>query len=240
MQPSDRMVHLTTVMGSFHGHVLAARLGSDGIPVELRGMSDGPYPLPSNVEVYVHEDQLELARALLLGDAVDAAFDERYSDLGEEDAGALDLPPMDLPRCQAVARGATRFSCWRWSGSFSSSGSSPRFTEGAFAGAGELRPEITSGTAGGSRSALRQAGQAVDSLRQHLRSLAEREAHQGTPGRAICVEDLGRYRRDAVARDQLVAELEAVLVTERADVNRREVGAGRAHDLESHLLQPVA
>ena len=97
MQPSDRMVHLTTVVGSFHGHVLAARLGADGIPVELRGMSDGPYPLPANVEVYVHEDQLELARALLLGDAVDAAFDERYSDLGPEDAGALDLPPMDLP-----------------------------------------------------------------------------------------------------------------------------------------------
>jgi len=43
------MVHLTTVVGSFHGHVLAARLGSEGIPVELRGMSDGPYPLPANV-----------------------------------------------------------------------------------------------------------------------------------------------------------------------------------------------
>ncbi len=107
MQPSDRMVHLTTVMGSFHGHVLAARLGSDGIPVELRGMSDGPYPLPANVEVYVHEDQLELARALLLGDAVDAAFDERYSDLGEEDAGALDLPPVDFADHRHARRGHT-------------------------------------------------------------------------------------------------------------------------------------
>src|SRR5271166_556273 len=104
MQPSDRMVHLTTVMGSFHGHVLAARLRSEGIPVELRGLSDGPYPLPSNVEVYVHENQLELARALLLGDAVDAAFDERYSNLGPEDAGALDLPPMDLPMTGHVRR----------------------------------------------------------------------------------------------------------------------------------------
>jgi len=96
MKPSDRMAHLTTVAGSFHGHVLAARLGSDGIPVELRGMSDGPYPLPSNVEVYVHADQLELARALLLADAVDAVFDDRYADLGPDDVGALDLPPMDL------------------------------------------------------------------------------------------------------------------------------------------------
>ncbi len=107
MQPSDRMVHLVTVVGSFHAHVVAARLGSDGIPVELRGMSDGPYPLPSNVEVYVHENQLELARALLLGDAVDAAFDERYSVLGPENAGALDLPPMDLPPVRHARRGRT-------------------------------------------------------------------------------------------------------------------------------------
>jgi hypothetical protein len=97
MKPSDRMVHLTTVMGSFHGHVLAARLGTEGIPVELRGMSEGPYPLPANVSVFVREDQLELARSLLLADAVDAVFDERYNDLGPDDALALDLPPMDLP-----------------------------------------------------------------------------------------------------------------------------------------------
>jgi len=91
------MVHLTTVVGSFHGHVLAARLGSEAITVELRGMSDGPYPFASNVKVLVPADQLELARALLLGDAVDAAFDERYFDLGPDDAGMLDLPPVDLP-----------------------------------------------------------------------------------------------------------------------------------------------
>jgi hypothetical protein len=91
------MVHLTTVAGSFHGHVVAARLGSEGIAVELRGLSEGPYPLPANVSVFVHEDQLELARALLLADAVEAVFDERYGDLGPEDARAMDLPPMDLP-----------------------------------------------------------------------------------------------------------------------------------------------
>ncbi len=97
MQPSDRMAHLTTVAGSFHGYVLAARLGSEGIPVELRGLSNGPYPLSANVEVFVHADQLELAQALLLGDAVDAVFDERYGDLAPEDAGVMDLPPIDLP-----------------------------------------------------------------------------------------------------------------------------------------------
>jgi hypothetical protein len=98
MKPSDRMVYLTTVVGSFHGHVLAARLASEGIQAELRGMSEGPYPLPANVSVFVHEDKLELARSLLLADAVDAAFDERYSDLGPGDVGADDLPPMDLPQ----------------------------------------------------------------------------------------------------------------------------------------------
>jgi hypothetical protein len=76
--------------------VLAARLGSEGIPVELRGLSEGPYPLPANVAVFVHADQLELAQDLLLGDAVDAAFDERYEGLGPEDPGVLDLPPADL------------------------------------------------------------------------------------------------------------------------------------------------
>ncbi len=102
------MVLLTTVVGSFHGHVLAARLGSDGIPVKLRGMSDGgPYPLPASVEVYVLEDQLELARAILLGDAVDAAFDERYNGLGPEDPGVLDLPPIDLPEVAHSRRAHT-------------------------------------------------------------------------------------------------------------------------------------
>jgi hypothetical protein len=107
MKPSDRMVHLTSVVGSFHGHVLAARLNSEGIAVELRGLSEGPYPLQMNVSVFVHEDQLELARSLLLADAVDAAFDDRYSDLGPEDVGALDLPPVDLPRTSRTRRART-------------------------------------------------------------------------------------------------------------------------------------
>jgi hypothetical protein len=107
MKPSDRMVHLTTVVGSFHGHVLAARLNSEGIAVELRGLSEGPYPITASVSVFVHGEQLELARSLLLADAVDAAFDERYSNLGPEDAGALDLPPVDLPQTSRVRRART-------------------------------------------------------------------------------------------------------------------------------------
>ena len=89
------MAHLTTVVGTFHAQVLAARLGAEGIPVDLRGMSSGPYPLPGTVEVYVRADQLDLARELLLADAVDAAFDERYDVLEADGTGTLDLAPAD-------------------------------------------------------------------------------------------------------------------------------------------------
>ena len=60
------MVHLTTVLGSFHGHVLAARL------------------------------TFSAALMWTSADAVDAAFDERYEGLGPEDPRVLDLPPTEL------------------------------------------------------------------------------------------------------------------------------------------------
>ena len=86
MPPTGRMRHLTTVQGSFHGRVVAARLGAEGILVELRGVSEGPYPLQGSVEVLVSVDQLDLAREILLADAVDAAVDA--------DAVELDYPQM--------------------------------------------------------------------------------------------------------------------------------------------------
>ena len=60
------MVHLTTASGAFEARVLAARLGADGIVVELRGGAmDNVYPLPGEVDVYVSVDDFELARDLL-------------------------------------------------------------------------------------------------------------------------------------------------------------------------------
>jgi len=70
------MVYLTTVGGAFHGRVVAARLAAEGVPAQLRGSSDGPYPLPADVEVLVPEELVGLAREILLADAVDAAFIE--------------------------------------------------------------------------------------------------------------------------------------------------------------------
>ncbi len=73
--PEGGMVLLTTVVGSFHGRVLSARLGTEGVLAELSPPTDGPYPLQREVDVLVRADQLELAREILLADAVDAAFD---------------------------------------------------------------------------------------------------------------------------------------------------------------------
>jgi hypothetical protein len=77
------MVHLTSTVGSFHAKVLAARLGSEGVLVNLRGAVDGPYPIFASVEVYVRQDQAAIAREILLADAVDAAFSDFDGDLRE-------------------------------------------------------------------------------------------------------------------------------------------------------------
>ncbi|MCL4413229.1 MAG: DUF2007 domain-containing protein [Actinobacteria bacterium] len=69
------MATLTTAGSTFEARVLAARLGAEGILTELRGASDGPYPLPWPVDVLVPAGELEAAREILLGDQVDAIFD---------------------------------------------------------------------------------------------------------------------------------------------------------------------
>jgi len=59
------MVFLTTAGSTFEGRVVVARLGAHGILAQLRGGSDGPYPLPETVDVLVDEAQVDEARALL-------------------------------------------------------------------------------------------------------------------------------------------------------------------------------
>ena len=67
------MVPLLTVASGFEGRVVAARLGSEGIVVSLRGAVDGPYPV-GDVFVDVESSQAAAARALLLADEVEAVF----------------------------------------------------------------------------------------------------------------------------------------------------------------------
>jgi hypothetical protein len=79
MEPASPLVHLTTVTGSFRGRVIEARLAAEGVAAQLEGLSEGPYPLPTEVYILVRADQLAIAREILLADAVDAAFDEMRS-----------------------------------------------------------------------------------------------------------------------------------------------------------------
>jgi len=72
------LVALTTVHGSFTAHVLAARLGCEGIDVELRGAVGGPYGLTvgdlARVDLYVPEEHLDDARLVLLASEIDDAL----------------------------------------------------------------------------------------------------------------------------------------------------------------------
>ena len=68
------MVRLATVASSFHARVIAARLGVEGMTIELRGNIDGIYPI-GDVHVFVDEDDLPSAQELLLVDEVESVFD---------------------------------------------------------------------------------------------------------------------------------------------------------------------
>jgi hypothetical protein len=69
------MRSLTWVSGSFSAYLLAARLRSEGIDVQLRGALDSPYRLTvgemARVDVFVPEDQLDDARLVMLATEVD-------------------------------------------------------------------------------------------------------------------------------------------------------------------------
>jgi hypothetical protein len=72
------MQQLTWVAGSFSAHVIAARLQSEGIDVQLRGALDGPYGLTvgdmARVDLWVPEDQLDDAKLVMLASEVDVAL----------------------------------------------------------------------------------------------------------------------------------------------------------------------
>jgi hypothetical protein len=81
------MVPLCRVAGGFEAQVLAARLGSEGVIVELRGGGTSMWP-GGAVEVLVAESDLEVARELLLSDEVESALDG-----GDDDAEAQRVLP---------------------------------------------------------------------------------------------------------------------------------------------------
>ncbi len=73
------MVVVRKVTDQFEARVVAARLGSAGFVVELRGRgASSTYPL-GPIEICVAEEEVEGARELLLADEVEWAFDEPES-----------------------------------------------------------------------------------------------------------------------------------------------------------------
>ena len=96
------MQPLTWVSGSFSAHLLAARMESEGIDVQLRGALDGPYLLTvgamARVDVWVPEDQLDDARLVMLATEVDSVMAAP-----REWAGAATTSPRRWPLWIALA-----------------------------------------------------------------------------------------------------------------------------------------
>lgn len=112
------MVHLTTVGDAFHGRVVMARLGADGILAELRGAVGATYPLAGLVEIYVDAQEAEAARQLLLADAVDAVLVASVASAGTSEEGP-GSPALDLaepaPRWEPTDAGHPARWHVRWS-----------------------------------------------------------------------------------------------------------------------------
>jgi hypothetical protein len=94
------MRQLTWVSGSFTAHLLAARLQSEGIDVQLRGAVDAPYGITvgamARVDVWVPEDQLEDASLVMLAGEVDQAL------AAPSEWGSEGLPRRRWPRWVAA------------------------------------------------------------------------------------------------------------------------------------------
>lgn len=103
------LVYLTTATSTFHSRVIAARLGADGIVCDILGAVEGPYPLPGTVDIYVSATDEPLARELLLGDQVDAAFDLTEHSLALGDSGSRAEAQAET---QAATPAATHQGSW--------------------------------------------------------------------------------------------------------------------------------
>lgn len=78
------LVLLTSTTNAFEGHVIQARLQSEGVDAELRGaVGGGPYPFTvgtmGEVQVYVPSDQLDDAQLVMLATEVDSSVGSESS-----------------------------------------------------------------------------------------------------------------------------------------------------------------
>ncbi len=95
-------MHVRTVSTAFHARVIAARLGADGIPTQLRGNIGGPYPI-GECSVWVGAEDADAAWELLLADEIEAAFVPHPDD--EEPVASRRRRLFGLTRRQLIAAG---------------------------------------------------------------------------------------------------------------------------------------
>jgi len=84
---AEPLAPLMVVTSAFQARVVAARLGVDGIPVQLTGSVDGPYPVGTTTLWVLAADELEAHRLLLIDEAEACLLDAE--DDVPEDLGAL-------------------------------------------------------------------------------------------------------------------------------------------------------
>ena len=79
-----RLVRVATISSPQRAHLIAARLGSEGIECRLTGAVDSPYALTlgpmAQVQLWVLSEDLEDAQTVLLAAEVDDTLGGRLSD----------------------------------------------------------------------------------------------------------------------------------------------------------------
>jgi hypothetical protein len=95
---ADGLAQLLTVHSGFHARIVAARLGADGIPVQLTGASDGPYPVGATT-LWVLAGDLDEAQGLLLLDEAEWVVAEAGPD-DQDDLEDDDWPTTPLARAR--------------------------------------------------------------------------------------------------------------------------------------------
>ena len=92
---------LLVVTSGFQARVVAARLGADGIPVQLTGSVDGPYPVGTTTLWVLAADEAE-ARELLLIDEAEWCLRDVDGQPDLDEAAGSDRSRAVLPLLLAV------------------------------------------------------------------------------------------------------------------------------------------
>jgi len=105
---AEPLTPLMVVTSAFQARVVAARLGADGIPVQLTGSVDGPYPMGTTTLWVLAADEVEARSLLLIDEAEWCLRDAEDADQDEGEVperarpGAVPLLLLAVPVGMAV------------------------------------------------------------------------------------------------------------------------------------------